>query len=144
MKKGEYFLKTGRHSERLGFVQTGVIREFVFVNGKEIIKFISTTGYFAVDLACFVFQQPARWNIQAFTDYELFVITHKDYQRIGQVIPRWAELEKLFLANCFMVMEDRILTHLWMTSEERYNQLFSFNTDLFNKVPLPYLAPCWA
>ena len=31
LKKGDYFLKTGRHSDRLGFVQTGIVREFVFI-----------------------------------------------------------------------------------------------------------------
>jgi CRP/FNR family transcriptional regulator, anaerobic regulatory protein len=115
LKKGDYFLKTGRQSDRLGFVQSGIVRDFVF-------------------------QQPARWNFQAFTDSELYVIDSKDYQRIGQVIPRWAELEKLFIAKCFTVLEDRIVTHLAMTAEERYNQLFNFNKELFNQVPLQYLA----
>lgn len=32
LKKGDYFLKTGRLSDRLGFVQTGIIREFVYIN----------------------------------------------------------------------------------------------------------------
>lgn len=30
LKKGDYFLKTGRQSDRLGFVQSGIIRELVF------------------------------------------------------------------------------------------------------------------
>lgn len=140
LKKGEFFLKTGRHADRLGFMQAGIIREFVSINDKEVTKWISTKGYFVVDLSGFVFQQPARWNIQALTDCELFVIEEKDYQKIGQVIPRWAELEKLFIAKCFSVLEDRILQHLSMTAEERYNQLFSFNKELFNQVPLQYLA----
>lgn len=140
LKKGDYFLKTGRHSDRLGFVQTGIIREFVFIDDKEVTKWISTKGYFVVDLSSFVFQQTARWNIQALTDCELYVIDSKDYQKIGQVIPRWTELEKLFIAKCFTVLEDRVLQHLSMTAEERYNQLFNFNKELFNQVPLQYLA----
>jgi CRP-like cAMP-binding protein len=140
LKKGDYFLKTGRHSDRLGFVQTGIIREFVFIDEKEVTKWISTKGYFVVDLASFVFQQSARWNIQALTDCELYVIDNKDYQKIGQVIPRWMELEKLFIAKCFTVLEDRVLQHLSMTAEERYLQLFNFNAALFNQVPLQYLA----
>jgi CRP/FNR family transcriptional regulator, anaerobic regulatory protein len=140
LKKGDYFLKTGRQSDRLGFVQSGIVREFVYAGDKEVTKWISTKGYFVVDLSSFVFQQPARWNFQAFTDSELYVIDSKDYQRIGQVIPRWAELEKLFIAKCFTVLEDRIVTHLAMTAEERYNQLFNFNKELFNQVPLQYLA----
>lgn len=140
LKKKDYFLKTGRYCDKLGFIQTGIIREFVIVGDKEVTKWISTGGYFVVDLSSFVFHQPARWNIQALTDCELFVIDQKDYQQIGQVIGQWKELEKLFIAKCFTVLEDRILSHLSMTAEERYNQLFHFNQELFNQVPLQYLA----
>ena len=138
--KGDYFLKTGRLSQRLGFVQSGILREFVIKGDKEITKWISTQGYFAVDLSSFVFHQKARWNIQALTDCELYVIGSEDYQKIKELVPRWAELETKFIAKCFAVLEDRILTHLSMTAEERYNQLFDFNKELFNLVPLQYLA----
>lgn len=140
LKKGDFFLKAGRLSERLGFIQSGIMREFVMVNDKEVTKWIATPGYFVVDLSSFVFQQTARWNIQALTDCEILVIDRKDYQNIGQLIPRWVELEKLFIAKCFAVLEDRILQHLSMTAEERYNALFHFNKELFKRVPLQYLA----
>ncbi len=140
LKKGDYYLKSGKRSDRLGFVQSGIIREFVHIEEKEVTKWISTKGYFAVDLSSFVFNQPARWNIQALVDSELYVIDHVDYAKIGKIIPRWTELEKLFIAKCFTVLEDRIITHLSMTAEERYHQLFSFNKELFNLVPLHYLA----
>ena len=140
LKKGDYFLKSGRYADRLGFVKSGIIREFVFTNDKEVTKWISTQGYFVLDLASFIFQQPARWNIQSLTECELYVIDHKDYLQIGHAIPSWAALEKLFLAKCFIVLEDRVLQHLSMSAEERFNQLFSFNPELFNQVPLQYLA----
>jgi CRP-like cAMP-binding protein len=140
LKKGEFFLKAGRQSDRLGFVQQGIMREFVMIDEKEVTKWISTKGYFVVDLSSFVFQQTARWNIQALTDCELYVIDNIDYQKIGNEIPRWKELEKLFIAKCFTVLEDRILQHLSLSAEERYIQLFNFNKELFNQVPLQYLA----
>ena len=59
LKKGDFFLKTGHYSDRLGFVQAGIIREFVFIDDKEVTKWISTKGYFVVDLSSFVFEQPA-------------------------------------------------------------------------------------
>lgn len=138
--KGEYFLKPGRQCDRLGFVQSGIIREYVFVEDKEITKWISTKGYFVVDLSSFIFRQPSRWNIQALTDCELYIIENDDYRQIGKLIPRWAELEKLFIAKCFTVLEDRIVAQISMTAEERYIQLFNFNKELFNFVPLQYLA----
>jgi hypothetical protein len=74
------------------------------------------------------------------TDSEIYKIDSKDYQKIGQVVPGWTELEKLFIAKCFTVLEERIVTHLSMTAEERYIQLFNLNKELFNQVPLQYLA----
>lgn len=139
-KKGDYFLKAGRLSDKLAFVQSGIIREFVQVENKEVTKWISTKGYFAVDLASFNFNQPARLNIQALTDCEMHVIHISDYQKIGQIVPRWAELEKLFIARCFTALEDRVLQHLSLSAEERYERLFQFNRELFNQVPLQYLA----
>lgn len=140
LKKGEYFLRKGQLSDRLGFLQSGIIREYVTINDKEVTKWISTKGYFVVDLSSFVFEKPARWNIHALTDCEVYVINQKNYRAIDNVISNWSKLEKLFIAKCFTVLEDRVLTHISMTAEERYLQLFNFNKELFNKVPLQYLA----
>lgn len=140
MKKGDFFLKKDRHSKRLGFVQSGILREFVSIGDKEVTKWISTKGYFVTDLSSYIFELPARWNIQALSDCEIYIIDKKDYQKIEQVVPQWVKLEKLFIAKCFIVLEDRIISHLSMTAEERYHQLFNFNQELFNQVPLQYLA----
>jgi CRP-like cAMP-binding protein len=140
LKKGDYFLKTGMSANKLAFVQSGILREFVEIEGKEITKWITSKGYFVVDLGSFVFGQSARWNIQALTDCELYIIDFVDYQNISQVIPKWLELEKMFITKCFSILEDRVLQHLSLSAEERYNQLFEFNKELFNVVPLQYLA----
>ncbi len=56
------------------------------------------------------------------------------------LVPKWQVLEKLFIAKCFTVMEDRIFAHLSMTAEERYVSFFEANKELFNQVPLQYIA----
>jgi CRP-like cAMP-binding protein len=140
LKKGDYFLKTGRMADRMGFIQSGLLREFILVDGKEVTKWVSTNGYFVVDIAAFLFQQSARWNIQALSDCKLHVIDRDRYQQLQTAVPGWPELEKLFIAKCFIILEQRVVSHLSMTAEERYQQLFQFNPDLFNLVPLHYLA----
>ncbi|MEN9973532.1 MAG: hypothetical protein RIS20_1879 [Bacteroidota bacterium] len=140
IKKGELFLEKGKRSDKLAFVQQGILREFLDFNDKEVTKWISTQGYFVVDLDSFVFQRPSRWNIQALTDCELYVLNQQGYENLGAQIPRWNELEKLFITKCFTMLEDRVLQHLSMSAEERYQQLFHFNKELFNLVPLNYIA----
>ena len=140
LERGDYFLKTGRYSDRLGFLQSGIVREFIYTHDKEVTKWISTKEYLVVDLASFLFQQPARWNIQALTDCEMYVIEKRDYDNIDQFIPDWVKMEKLFISKCFIVLEDRIVQHLSMSAEERFNQLFNTNPALLNEVPLQYVA----
>ena len=138
--EGDYFLKEGQYVKQMGFVEKGILREFLYVNDKEVTKWFSTSGYFAVDLSGFLFDQKSKVNYQAITDVELLTISKEDYNKISTRVPRWDKLEKMFLAKCFTVLENRVVSHLALNAEERYNQLFAFNPSLFNEVPLNQVA----
>lgn len=140
LKKSDFFLKTGQPCNKLSFIRSGMIRIFVNTDGKEVTQWISTQGYFVTDLSGLVFETPARWTMQALTDTELFTISRDDYRNISKIVPQWHELEKLFIAKCFTILEDRIFSHLSMTAEERYHFFFEKNRELFNQVPLQYIA----
>ena len=113
---------------------------FIPTDGKEITQWISTQGYFVADLASLIFESPSRFTIQALADCVLYTINREDYKKIGNLVPKWYELEKLFMAKCFIILEDRIFSHLSMTAEERYDFFFENNRELFNQVPLQYIA----
>ena len=138
--EGDYFLKEGQYVRKMGFVEKGILREFLYINDKEVTKWFSTSGYFAVDLSGFLFDQKSKVSYQAITNVELLTISKENYSKISTRIPRWGKLEKMFLAKCFTVLENRVISHLAMNSEERYNQLFTFNPTLFNEVPLNQIA----
>ncbi|MNV13050.1 Cyclic nucleotide-binding domain protein [compost metagenome] len=140
LKKGDYFLKTGKNCEKLSFVQSGFLRMFVETEKKEVTQWISTKGYFVTDLSSYVFGEPSRWTIQALTDVEIYTLNKSDYQQMETLVPDWVTLEKLFIARCFTLLENRIFSHLSMTAEERYAYFFENNKELFNQVPLQYIA----
>lgn len=140
LRKGDYILKEGRQCNQLAFIQSGLIRIYATKGEKEVTQWISTKGYFVTDLAGFIFNTPARWNIQALTDCDLYIIDRQRYNSLGDKVPGWHKLEKLFIAKCFIILEERVNSHLFMTAEERYRQLVSVQPELFNMVPLQYLA----
>ena len=107
---------------------------------KEVTQWISTPGYFVTDLSSLLFESPSRWTVEALTDAEIYTISGIDYKSIGDFVPSWHELEKLFVAKCFTILEDRVFTHLSMSAEERYSHFFDSNKELFNQVPLHYIA----
>lgn len=140
LKKGAFYLKSGKPCTKLGFIKSGILRIYKQTEDKEVTQWISTPGYFVTDLSSLLFETPARWTIEALTDAELFTIRGAEYKSIGDIVPNWHELEKLFIAKCFTILEDRVFTHLSMTAEERYAHFFEFNKELFNQVPLQYIA----
>lgn len=139
--KGDYFLKEYSPSLQLGFVESGLLREyFIDEKGKEVTKWISSEGYFVVDLMSFYFNTPARWNIQTLTDTQLFVLPKDRLETISKEVKDWDKLEKLFVAKCFGHLENRVVSHISLSAEERYDRLFELSPDLFNQVPLQNLA----
>lgn len=140
LNKGEFLFKEHGYSNQLGFVKSGLLREWVALPDKEVTKWIATPGYFITELNSFLFDKPAGSSLQALTDCELMVISKEDYRNMGKSIPTWNTVEKLFMAKCFATMGDRILAFISMSAEERYTELWNANKELFNQVPLQYLA----
>ncbi|MFT4734843.1 MAG: CRP-like cAMP-binding protein [Psychromonas sp.] len=140
LKRGEQILTTGQQCYSMNLVQSGFLRIFNITEGNEVTQWIATKGTFATDLSSFFSDTPARWIIQALVDTELYTISKKDYKKIVDVVPKWNEVEKIFLVNCFTTMENRIYSHLSMSAQERYNYFFENNRELFNQVPLKHIA----
>ncbi len=137
---GHFISEQGRTCRQMSLLAEGLLRVYAHNGEKDITQWISTPGYFVTDLSSFVFEQPARWNIEALTPCTLYTIDKARYREIGQVVSGWHELEKLFIAKCFTMLEDRIYSHLSMTAEERYQHFFKQAPELFNQVPLQYIA----
>jgi CRP/FNR family transcriptional regulator, anaerobic regulatory protein len=140
ISKGDYFLKPGQVCNTLSFQCSGLIRCYLHSGDTEITQWISATGGFLSDLGGLIFKQPARMYVQALSDTDVYTMSYENYLRIGAVIPEWHHLEKLFIARCFVFMEQRVFSLLSMNAEERYQWLFNYNPALFNQVPLQYLA----
>lgn len=138
--KGEFYIKLGRPALKMGLIESGLVRIYAASEEKEVTQWISTPGYFITELSSFIFQNPARLHLQALEDCVIWSITKENHQILCKNIPEWNEVDKKFIAKCFVTLEDRIFSHLYMTAEERFKLLMNTQPDLFNKVPLQYLA----
>jgi CRP-like cAMP-binding protein len=140
INKGDYFLRSGKYCNKLSFIHEGILRVYVNLPQKEVTQWIGTAGYFLTDLHSFMYRTPSRFNIQSLTDIHLFTIDYEDYLVMGKLIPKWHEFEKLLMSKCFVMLENRVFDLIAMSAKERYQKLFDQNPELFNQVPLQYLA----
>ncbi|MGB3467365.1 MAG: Crp/Fnr family transcriptional regulator [Cyclobacteriaceae bacterium] len=140
LKKGDFHTREGQYNSGLSFILSGCMRVYRIADGKEYTQWLSGHGEFITDIASLSLGKPARWNITSLTDCKLYTLSASDYPQIKKFVPDWPEIEKLFLAKCFMIMEDRVFSFLSLSAEERYDWFSSERSELLNYVPLQYLA----
>lgn len=140
LKKGEYFLESGKICHHMAFIASGYLRMYDIVDGKEITLWIGSQGKFITSLSSFVFETSNMWNIQAITDCTLYVIHREQHFKLNKEEPKWLEFDNILLANSFALLEQKMFSQLHTTAKQRFEHLLSEEPDLFKHVPLQYIA----
>lgn len=140
LRKNEFYLSQGKRCDKFSFIKDGALRIYSLVDGKEITQWIALSNSFVTELDSFTFGNPSRWNIQSLTDTTLYTISKENYSKLSLLINEWHTLEKKFIIHCFTAMENRIFRHLSQTAQERYESFFQKNKEIFNQLPLQYIA----
>lgn len=140
INKGEFFLKSGKTCRQMAFIESGFIRMYDIADGKEITLWIGSEGSFITSLSSFIFETKNNWNIQAITNCKLYVINRENHFRLNKTEPKWLEFDNILLANSFALLEKKMFSQLHTTAKQRFNNLLSEAPELFNNVPLQYIA----
>lgn len=140
LNKNNYLVKQGQYCRKMCLIEKGYFRFFSYTDKKVVTHWIFGKNQLVTDVSSFFLQIPAKWNIQALTDTAVFTLTHTNYQKLREKIPEWDNYEKLFLVKLMSALENRVYAFLSMSAEERYQYLFAADSDMFNELPLQYLA----
>ncbi len=136
-----FFVRTGEVCKKIGFINKGTTRTYTIdEKGREHIIYFSFEDWLIGDQESLFTQEPGLWNIQAVEDCELFTIRKTDMDGLENEIPRLKEwhLMKHFrnhFATLHLLAEIKSLTH-----EERYCHLIEKHPEVFQRVPLQYIA----
>ncbi|WP_299382032.1 Crp/Fnr family transcriptional regulator [uncultured Lacinutrix sp.] len=140
VNKGEFFLKSGKICRQMAFIDSGYLRMYDIVDGKEITLWIGSQGRFITSLSSFVFETSNHWNIQAITNCKLYTINRDAHFKLNKTEPKWLEFDNLLLANSFALLEKNMFSQLHTTAKQRFLSLLNEEPDLFKNVPLQYIA----
>lgn len=138
--KNDFLVEKGQSCRKMYLIKQGYFRFFTLSERKIITHWIFGKNQLVTDVSGFFLQQAAKWNIQALTHTSVFSLTYTDYQELRQEVPEWEHYEKLFLIKLMSALENRVYALLSMSAEERYQYLFRSDSNMFNELPLQYLA----
>lgn len=140
LQKGQFLVEQGKYCQHLCFIDGGYLRFYSETVKKEITHWIFGKNHMITDVSSFFLRQSSKWNIQALSETTVFTLHYSDYQQMRKEIPEWDHYERLFLIKLMSALENRVYSLLSMSAEERYQFLFNSDSNMFNELPLQYLA----
>ncbi|XLS29657.1 Crp/Fnr family transcriptional regulator [Flavobacteriaceae bacterium M23B6Z8] len=138
-RKGDLILKEGDICRHLYFIENGLLRFFVWKDGNDITKFFTIAPYFFTSQRSFTKQQPAKENIEAIEDSDLWRISYQDNEELLQ-LPSWSRFARKITEEV-QYFTERILEDLQNeTAERRYQKMAESQNELLQRVPQKYIA----
>ncbi|HEV8212020.1 MAG TPA: Crp/Fnr family transcriptional regulator [Vicinamibacterales bacterium] len=133
---GEFLQRAGDVPRHGAFVATGCLRSYVIdANGKEhIIQFAPETWWLA-DAASLMTGAPSQYFFDAVEDSELLLIDPPSQQVLLDQVPSYAAAFRTGLQKHNAAKDQRIVTTLTTTAEERYLEFIARYPSLAQRVP---------
>lgn len=133
---GEFLQRAGDVPRHGAFVATGCLRSYVIdANGKEhIIQFAPETWWLA-DATSLMTGAPSQYFFDAVEDSELLLIDPPSQQVLLDQVPSYAAAFRTGLQKHNAAKDQRIVTTLTTTAEERYLEFIDRYPSLAQRVP---------
>ncbi|MDE3058928.1 MAG: Crp/Fnr family transcriptional regulator [Bacteroidota bacterium] len=141
MKKKEIYLQPGKISHATAYVNKGCLRRYILDDhAKEIIVNFAIEDWWIGDLESFVHQTPTIYYIQALEDSELFLLTRSSFSALCEEIPKYKTFHDEKVQRNHYTTLKRLALAKSGTPEEKYLLLMKEQPQLFQRIPLHYIA----
>lgn len=140
LKTNEYFLKEGQTCKQLAFVETGMVRIYYLLDGKEITKCFCKENHITCSYSSMITQTPSQNAIQAIEDTTLIVLSYSSLQALYKTNMYWQQMGRIAGEREFIVEESHNQSMRDLSASERYQHILQHESDLLQRVPLSHLA----
>jgi CRP/FNR family transcriptional regulator, anaerobic regulatory protein len=139
--KGGYFVKEGKTSLQMGFIELGQFQYYSTTEqGEERTTYISLPNTFVASLLSYLTENPARENIKALTNAALWIIDKKDITALQNHIPAFKDFYIQLIEWQICCIEKSKSDLITLTAEQRYEKVIKEEPELLQQVPLQYIA----
>jgi CRP/FNR family transcriptional regulator, anaerobic regulatory protein len=140
IKKNDCWIRKGEICRHLAFVNKGILRIINEIKEIESTVQLVYNNSFVTSLTSFAYQIPGMWSIQALTDCDLLVIDRDNHFKLISEYKNWLEIDNVQLLIAYTDLETRLFSQFHLNAEQRFTKLFSERPEIFNQIPLKYIA----
>ena len=140
IRRHQYLLQEGQVCKYSAFIVKGAMRQFsIDDKGAEHIIRLSVENWWVVDRESWARQTPSEYNIDAWEDSTLLLMTSADYWNRLHCIPAVNETTKKMDENYAIAIQKRV-SSISLSAEERYAQLAKAHPEFLQRFPQHIIA----
>ncbi len=140
-KKHQFVIQEGELVMHNYFVWKGCLKAYHTDNkGKDHVLQFALPNWWITDYQAYYNTTAASINIDCIEDSELLYITLENCEKICSEIPKMSEFYRKKANKGYVALQQRILSLLNSSANERYEQMFKLYPQLFQKVPKQLIA----
>lgn len=140
LKKGELFSIEGQVCNRIGLIETGLVKCVFPKDGIETVFEFAFEGQFIADYYSFITRSPSEKQIVCLEDTVVYLITQERLEKLGSAHPFIGDMSRRMNELLFLKMHDKARSLLLEDAQQRYLKLISQRPDLVNRIPQYLLA----
>ncbi|MDE3184193.1 MAG: Crp/Fnr family transcriptional regulator [Bacteroidota bacterium] len=141
VRRKEFFLRAGDICRTKGYINKGCFKRYTIDDhGKEIIINFAFEEWMIGDLESFNTHQPTIYFVQALEDSEVLCISEENHLTLCEVMPKYHAFHKRKAESSHYATLKRLTSFQSKTPEEKYLSLIQKYPQLFQRVPLHYIA----
>jgi CRP-like cAMP-binding protein len=141
LRKKQYFLQDGDVCKHFGFILKGAMRQYIVDDkGAEHIVQLAVENWWVGDRESYTMHTPSVYNIDAWEDTDLLLISRQNVLELFQQCPAFIETVKVMDDKNNIANQRRIASSLSASAEKRYTTFITCYPDLLERFPQHIIA----
>src|SRR5258708_7237838 len=136
IKRKQYFLQEGEVCKCFAFIVKGPMRQYIVDDkGVERIVHLGIENWWVGDRESWVMLKPSIYNIDAWEDSEMLLITRADTLKLVREFPLFDDMVRTMDERNNIATQKRIISSISFTAEKRYADFIDTHPDFLQRFP---------
>ena len=134
-KKGDAFLRLGEISNRVGFIEEGMLKCAMVSNGKEVIDDFVFEHQFVANYHSFLTQTPSGKALVCMKDSTIRVAYRHQLEELGERHLFMERIARLIAEGLFINTHQKLEDIRLLSAEERYLKMLKSSKEMIRELP---------
>ncbi|MCI4667476.1 MAG: hypothetical protein MRZ79_04890 [Bacteroidia bacterium] len=132
--------RVNRYSQRLLFIESGLLRIYYVEDGKDITHFFFGEDHFVAPINSIYFDKMERYEWESLEECSVKIIQYKDFLKLGEQFPKLTQVTLEFSIKMLDLFSQKLNLLQFQTASDRYSIFLDMYPNLNNRVSLGSVA----